>query len=94
MAKHESKNGVDDATDDGAALELDDSAAQDLGTAGAGAPRHNFFVRLYTGTGAFDVVGKRKLWFGISGAIVLVCLISIAIRRRPGSRTVARGLPT
>ena len=80
MAKHESKNDVDDVTDDGAALELDDSAAQDLGTAGAGAPRHNFFVRLYTGTGAFDVVGKRKLWFGISGAIVLVCLVSIAIR--------------
>jgi preprotein translocase subunit SecF len=80
MAKHESKNDVDDVTDDGAAIELDDSAAQDLGTAGAGAPRHNFFVRLYTGTGAFDVVGKRKLWFGISGAIVLVCLVSIAIR--------------
>ena len=80
MAKHDSKNGVDDVTDDGAALALDDSASQELGTAGAGAPRHNFFVRLYTGTGAFDVVGKRKLWFGISGAIVLVCLVSIAIR--------------
>jgi len=80
MAKHESKNDVDDVTDDGAALALDDSASQELGTAGAGAPRHNFFVRLYTGTGAFDVVGKRKLWFGISGAIVLVCLVSIAIR--------------
>ncbi|KQY09625.1 preprotein translocase subunit SecF [Mycobacterium sp. Root135] len=80
MAKHESKNDVDDVTDDVTSLELDDSAAQELGTAGAGGPQHNFFVRLYTGTGAFDVVGKRKLWFGISGAIVLVCLVSIAIR--------------
>ncbi|MCV7423037.1 protein translocase subunit SecF [Mycobacterium yunnanensis] len=78
MAKHGS-------TDEGGALELDDaSAAEELGTepdaAAPGAPRHNFFVRLYTGTGAFDVVGKRKLWFGVSGAIVLICLASILIR--------------
>ena len=25
-------------------------------------PRHGFFVRLYTGTGAFEVIGRRKLW--------------------------------
>jgi preprotein translocase subunit SecF len=36
--------------------------------------------RLYTGTGAFDVIGKRKLWFGISLAIVGVCLASILVR--------------
>ena len=36
-------------------------------------PRHGFFVRLYTGTGAFDVVGKRKLWYAISGVIVAIC---------------------
>ena len=41
---------------------------------GAGAPRRNFFVRLYTGTGAFEVIGKRKLWYGISGGIVLIAL--------------------
>ncbi|MEU0496529.1 protein translocase subunit SecF [Mycobacterium sp. NPDC006124] len=82
MAKHESKQEPqDDVTDEGAALELDDaSAAEELGTGSSGAPRHNFFVRLYTGTGAFDVVGKRKLWFGISAAIVLICLASILIR--------------
>ena len=33
-----------------------------------GAPRHGFFVRLYTGTGAFEVIGRRKLWYAISGA--------------------------
>ncbi len=78
MAKHESKN---DVTDEGGAVELDDaSAAEELGSASSGAPQHGFFVRLYTGTGAFDVVGKRKLWFGISGAIVLICLASIVLR--------------
>jgi preprotein translocase subunit SecF len=34
------------------------------------APQHSFFTRLYTGTGAFEVVGRRKLWFGISFLIV------------------------
>ena len=44
------------------------------------APRHGFFVRLYTGTGAFEVIGKRKLWFTISGLIVAVALASILLR--------------
>ncbi len=44
------------------------------------APRHGFFTRLYTGTGAFEVIGKRKLWFTISGLIVAVAIASILIR--------------
>jgi preprotein translocase subunit SecF len=44
------------------------------------APRHGFFTRLYTGTGAFEVIGKRKLWFTISGLIVAVAVASILIR--------------
>jgi len=47
---------------------------------GAAVPQHGFFTRLYTGTGAFEVVGKRKLWFGISGAILLIAIGSILIR--------------
>jgi len=46
----------------------------------ADAPRHGFFVRLYTGTGAFEVIGRRKLWYSISGVIVAVCLASIVLR--------------
>lgn len=81
MAKHESKDATDDVTDDSQAVELDDaSTARELGTPSAGTPHHGFFVRLYTGTGAFDVIGKRKLWFGISGAIVLIALASILLR--------------
>jgi preprotein translocase subunit SecF len=43
-------------------------------------PKHGFFVRLYTGTGAFDVVGKRKMWFAISGVIVAIAIVSILVR--------------
>ncbi len=43
-------------------------------------PQHGFFVRLYTGTGAFEVMGKRKLWYTISGLIVAVALASILLR--------------
>jgi preprotein translocase subunit SecF len=88
MAKHgkDIEDDVQDAEDVQDAVEADD-AADDLATTAveltapaSGAPQHGFFVRLYTGTGAFDVVGKRKLWFGISGLIVLVALASILIR--------------
>ena len=47
---------------------------------GAGQPRHGLISRLYTGTGAFEVVGRRRLWFGISGAIVAVAILSILLR--------------
>ncbi|OBH47793.1 protein translocase subunit SecF [Mycobacterium mantenii] len=57
------------------ATELTESA-----TSAGNAPRHGFLSRLYTGTGAFEVVGRRRLWFGISGAIVAVALISILLR--------------
>ncbi|HEX5255196.1 MAG TPA: protein translocase subunit SecF [Mycobacterium sp.] len=55
------------------ATELTDSSA-------AGLPRHGFLSRLYTGTGAFEVVGRRRFWFGISGAIVAVAILSILLR--------------
>ncbi|HJT92490.1 MAG TPA: protein translocase subunit SecF [Mycobacterium sp.] len=54
--------------------------AQDLESSAAEAPRHGFFVRLYTGTGAFEVVGRRKFWYSLSGLIVAVAIASILIR--------------
>ncbi|MGH3913869.1 MAG: protein translocase subunit SecF [Pseudonocardiaceae bacterium] len=36
--------------------------------------------RLYTGTGAFDIVGRRRLWYLLTGALVAVCLASIMLR--------------
>ena len=69
MAKHTS-----DATES-CAVE-----APDLEDMPAEAPKHGFFVRLYTGTGAFEVIGRRKMWYSISGLIVLVAVASILLR--------------
>lgn len=78
MAKHDSKDVADNVSD---TVDTDLDAAstgEELGTSNA--PKHGFFIRLYTGTGAFDVVGKRKLWFGVSGAIIAIALLSILLR--------------
>ncbi|OBF38723.1 protein-export membrane protein SecF [Mycobacterium sp. ACS1612] len=63
--------------------EVTDSAAVealDLEAAAADSPKHGFFVRLYTGTGAFEVIGRRKLWYAISGLILAVCIASMVLR--------------
>jgi preprotein translocase subunit SecF len=60
--------------------ELTDSAAEERTVAGGQASRHGFFVRLYTGTGAFEVIGKRKLWYAISGAIMVIAVAAILVR--------------
>src|SRR5690242_21855852 len=54
--------------------------APDLEAAAANGPKHGFFVRLYTGTGAFEVVGRRKFWYAISGVIVAIAIVSIVVR--------------
>ncbi|MGB9278642.1 MAG: protein translocase subunit SecF [Pseudonocardiaceae bacterium] len=36
--------------------------------------------RLYSGTGAFDVVGRRRVWYAISGLLVAVCIASMLLR--------------
>ncbi|MGU3652569.1 protein translocase subunit SecF [Mycolicibacterium sp. A43C] len=58
------------------------SSPETLGTeAGTGsAQQHGFFVRLYTGTGAFEVIGKRKLWYAVSGVIVGISILAMLIR--------------
>lgn len=47
---------------------------------GTAQPSHGFFVRLYTGTGAFEVIGKRKLWYAVSGVIVGISILAMLIR--------------
>ncbi|MCA1656055.1 MAG: protein translocase subunit SecF, partial [Pseudonocardiaceae bacterium] len=46
----------------------------------APAKREGVFRRLYVGTGAFDVVGKRKRWYTFFAVLILVCLASIVFR--------------
>jgi preprotein translocase subunit SecF len=36
--------------------------------------------RLYSGTGAFDIVGRRRIWYVLSGLLVVICLLSILLR--------------
>ncbi|GAB2688041.1 protein translocase subunit SecF [Nocardia thraciensis] len=43
-------------------------------------PRHSFFERLYTGTGGFQIVGKRRLYYGLSLALLVIALASIVFR--------------
>jgi preprotein translocase subunit SecF len=61
-----------DETETSGAVELTDSATP--------RPHHSFIARLYTGTGAFEVIGRRRLWYGISGAMVAVAIVSIILR--------------
>jgi preprotein translocase subunit SecF len=46
----------------------------------APAKRESVFHRMYVGTGAFDVVGKRKRWYLFFAILILVCLASIVFR--------------
>jgi preprotein translocase subunit SecF len=62
-----------------AATEITEGAAELTGSA-TQLPHHSFISRLYTGTGAFEVIGRRRLWYGISGAIVAVAILSIVLR--------------
>jgi preprotein translocase subunit SecF len=61
-----------------------DTGVDTTGTDTTGQPdggaKASFFSRLYTGTGAFDVVGRRKLWYLLFGGLVLVCIGSIVFR--------------
>lgn len=42
--------------------------------------QHGFFARLYTGTGAFEFVAKRKMWYFISLGFLVVSILAMAIR--------------
>ncbi|WP_029107424.1 protein translocase subunit SecF [Mycobacterium sp. URHD0025] len=74
----EKNNSADDTT----AEDVTDTSveAPSLESTSAALPKHGFFVRLYTGTGAFEVIGRRKLWYAISGVIVAICIASMVIR--------------
>lgn len=38
------------------------------------------FQKLYLGTGAFNIVGKRKIWYTATGIILLICIGSMIFR--------------
>ncbi|MGL6233859.1 MAG: protein translocase subunit SecF [Segniliparus sp.] len=60
---------------------VDETEREEAGSAHAeAADKTSLFTRLYTGTGAFEIVGRRKLLFRVTLGIVLLCLASFAIR--------------
>ena len=80
MSKH-STDDTDLELTESAAAEEDSAAEETRATAReSNLPHHSFFVRLYTGTGAFEVIGKRRMWYAISGVIMLVMIASILVR--------------
>lgn len=52
------------------------------GTTTAGQPtkRRGTLAGLYTGTGAFEIVGQRKRWYIVTAVIVLLALVSMLVR--------------
>ncbi|CAM2937391.1 protein translocase subunit SecF [Saccharomonospora xinjiangensis] len=42
--------------------------------------KQSVFQRLYTGTGAFDIVGHRKRWFVFFGAVVIACFATMGVK--------------
>ncbi|WP_156753759.1 protein translocase subunit SecF [Actinokineospora pegani] len=46
----------------------------------ASATKASVFERLYVGNGAFDIVGSRKRWYMLFGVLMLVCVLSMALR--------------
>jgi preprotein translocase subunit SecF len=61
-----------------------DQQNSDLATAGDGQTsperKQSVFQRLYVGTGAFDIVGKRKYWYAFFGLLLAVCIGAIGIK--------------
>jgi preprotein translocase subunit SecF len=89
MAKPSTSGGAQrptkSAKNDAGAVELTETgtAVEETTRKSAGTPRppeHGFLSRLYTGTGAFEVIGKRRMWYAISGAMVAIAILSILIR--------------
>ncbi|GAB3579006.1 protein translocase subunit SecF [Amycolatopsis endophytica] len=60
----------------------DETTTETSGATPAAKPakKEGVFHRLYVGTGAFDIVGKRKRWYLFFAVLVLVCIASIGIK--------------
>jgi preprotein translocase subunit SecF len=66
-----------DSLDEEELVSLDDAARALLARPRRG---HGPLSRLYRGETRFDFVGKRKIWFSISTAIILLGILSIVLR--------------
>ncbi len=42
--------------------------------------RSSVLTQLYTGTGAFPIVGRRRLWYALTGVLFVLCIGSMLLR--------------
>ncbi|WP_019927114.1 protein translocase subunit SecF [Nocardia sp. BMG111209] len=56
---------------------LDDAAVDEPIEEG---PHHGFFERLYTGTGGFRIVSRRRFYYALAAALLAISLLSIGLR--------------
>lgn len=61
-------------------LTTDTAGTPDVSDTPASAPRANAFVRLYRGETSFDFVDRRRLWYLISGIIIVAGLVSMGTK--------------
>lgn len=59
---------------------MSETSISDSSTDQASLPQHSFLSRLYTGTGAFEVIGRRKFFYILTAVIVGISLLSIVFR--------------
>jgi preprotein translocase subunit SecF len=72
------EEGIDTGSlDEEELVSLDDAARSLLAREPKG---HGPIARLYRGETRFDFVGKRKIWFSISAAIIVLGIVSIVLR--------------
>ncbi|WP_084789381.1 protein translocase subunit SecF [Saccharomonospora iraqiensis] len=57
-----------------------DTAGAATNAVGEARTEGSVLQRLYTGTGAFDIVGHRRRWFLAFGALLLICAASIGLK--------------
>ncbi|GAB2517603.1 protein translocase subunit SecF [Nocardia heshunensis] len=46
----------------------------------ASGKKHSLFERLYTGTGGFEIVGKRKVYYAIAAVLIAIAALSMGIK--------------
>ncbi|MCL2533253.1 MAG: protein translocase subunit SecF [Nocardiaceae bacterium] len=67
-------------TESNTSATMSGSAMTDAGVDQTLLPHHSWLQRLYTGTGGFEVVGRRKFYYWLTGLIVALSLVSIVFR--------------
>ncbi|QBJ98318.1 protein translocase subunit SecF [Rhodococcus sp. ABRD24] len=56
------------------------AATTDAGVNQALMPHRSWLQRLYTGTGGFDIIGRRRFCYLLTGAFVVLSLLSMLVR--------------